>query len=92
MPGRDSRLAGIRFRRESTSARRRRSSRGLRPLGRKQMKAQQTASELAAEFLNDNIPVEKKAAAPSQEQLIKDVEAFLGESRPDSNLAAQPKP
>lgn len=55
---------------------------------RDQMKAQQTASELRAEFLNDVIPVEKKASQ-SREQVIKDVEAFLGNSESHSSVAAQ---
>jgi chromosome segregation ATPase len=55
---------------------------------RDQMRAQQTASELNAEFLNDVIPVDKKGVqAQSNEQLIKDVEAYLGNS--ENNFAAQ---
>ena len=57
---------------------------------RDQMRAQQTASELNAEFLNDVIPVEKKGVqSQSKEQLIKDVEAFLGDGRSESSVAAQ---
>jgi chromosome segregation ATPase len=55
---------------------------------RDQMRAQQTASELNAEFLNDVVPVEKKVGQ-SKEQLIKDVEAYLGETKSDNNFAAQ---
>ena len=57
---------------------------------RDQMRAQQTASELRAEFLNDLIPTDKKVSQPqSNEQLIKDVEAYLGDSKPDNSFAAQ---
>jgi hypothetical protein len=57
---------------------------------RDQMRAQQTASELNAEFLNDVIPVERKGAqAQSKEQLIKDVEVYLGETKSENNVAAQ---
>jgi hypothetical protein len=55
---------------------------------RDQMKVQQTASELAAEFVNDVIPVEKKLTQ-SKEQLIKDVETFLGDTKTESSVAAQ---
>jgi hypothetical protein len=55
---------------------------------RDQMRAQQTASELNAEFLNDVIPVDKKVGQ-SREQLIKEVEAYLGESQADTSVAAQ---
>jgi hypothetical protein len=55
---------------------------------RDQMRAQQTANELNAEFLNDVIPVEKKVGQ-SKEQLIKDVEAYLGDSKADHDVAVQ---
>ena len=55
---------------------------------RDQMKAQQTVTELTAIFVNDMIPVDKKVVQ-TKEQLIKDVEAFLGDSRSDSSVAVQ---
>ena len=56
---------------------------------RDQMRAQQTASELTAEFLNDTIPVAQQQAVPSKDQVIKQVEAYLGDDKADSSVAAQ---
>jgi hypothetical protein len=56
---------------------------------RDQMRAQQTASELRAEFLNDTIPVAQQKTVPSKDQLIKQVEAYLGDDKADSDVAAQ---
>jgi hypothetical protein len=56
---------------------------------RDQMSAQQTASELTAEFLNDTIPVAQQKVVPSKEQVIKQVEAYLGDDKADSHVAAQ---
>ena len=58
---------------------------------RDQMRAQQTASELAGEFLNDVIPVDKKVSQ-SKDQLIKDVETYLRDGQADRSFAAQQKP
>ncbi|HLJ95709.1 MAG TPA: hypothetical protein VKU02_21210 [Gemmataceae bacterium] len=56
---------------------------------RDQMRAQQTASELAAEFFPDNPPADTAKVVPSKDNVIKAVEAYLGDSKPDANLAAQ---
>jgi len=56
---------------------------------RDQMRAQQTASELRAEFLNDAIPVAQQKTVPSKEQVIKQVEAYLDDDKADSSVAAQ---
>lgn len=56
---------------------------------RDQMRAQQTASELTAEFLNDAIPVAQQNIVPSKDQVIKQVEAYLGDEKADSSVAAQ---
>jgi chromosome segregation ATPase len=58
---------------------------------RNQMKVQQTATELTGEFINDTIPVDKKMTE-SKEQLIKDAEAYLGESKTDNSVAADQQP
>jgi hypothetical protein len=58
---------------------------------RDQMKVQQTATELNAEFLNDTIPVDKKVNQ-SKEQLIREAEAYLGETKSDSSVAAEQQP
>jgi hypothetical protein len=55
---------------------------------RDQMRAQQTVSELNAEFFPDTIPVETKVA-PSKDNVIKAVEAYLGDSKPESSFASQ---
>ena len=46
---------------------------------------------LAGEFLNDVIPVDKKVSQ-SKDQLIKDVETYLGDGQADRSFAAQQKP
>ena len=58
---------------------------------RDQMRAQQTASELEGQFLNDLIPVATKVTQ-SKDQLIKDVETYLGDGQADRSFAAQQKP
>jgi chromosome segregation ATPase len=56
---------------------------------RDQMRAQQTASELTAEFLNDSIPVAQPKTVPSKDQVIKQVEAYLGDDKAESSVAQQ---
>jgi peptidoglycan hydrolase CwlO-like protein len=56
---------------------------------RDQMRAQQTAYELHAELFPDTNPVEPKAIAPSKDNVIKAVEAYLGDDKADSSFAAQ---
>jgi chromosome segregation ATPase len=55
---------------------------------RDQMRAQQTASELNAEFFPDTIPAETKIV-PSKDNVIRAVEAYLGDGKPDTNFTAQ---
>ena len=55
---------------------------------RDQMRAQQTASELCGEFLNDTIPVDKKVTQ-SKDQVIQAAEEYLSESSPASSVAVQ---
>ena len=55
---------------------------------RDQMRVQQTATELNAEFINDSIPVDNKMTQ-SKEQVIKEAEAYLGEPKADNSVAAE---
>lgn len=55
---------------------------------RDQMRVQQTASELNAEFFPDTIPAEVKVV-PSKDHVIKAVEEYLGDSKPDNSVAAE---
>jgi chromosome segregation ATPase len=52
---------------------------------RDQMRAQQTAYELHAEIFSDTLPAETAKVVPSKDNVIKAVEAYLG----DSSVAAQ---
>ncbi len=56
---------------------------------RDQMRAQRTAQELRAQFLGDSIPVETTKVAPSKENVIKAVEAYLSDGKPEDSFAAQ---
>jgi hypothetical protein len=61
----------------------------LKTLRVAQTRSQFHASELTAEFLNDTIPVAQQQSAPSKDQVIKQVEAYLGDDKADSSVAAQ---